>query len=66
MFESVREVLYRQPYGTKRPQVSEAERRRGRPRESEVAAQLGGSASFSSFPDGPTDADGLTFVSAES
>ena len=25
MFESVSEVLYRQPYGTERPQVSEAE-----------------------------------------
>ena len=35
-------------------------KRRGRPRASEVAAQLGESAPLSSFPDGPTDADGLT------
>ena len=36
-------------------------RRRGRPRASEVAAQLGGSAgAVSPFPDGPTDAEGLT------
>ena len=36
-------------------------RRRGRPRASEVAAQLGESGgAVSAFPDGPTDADGLT------
>ena len=42
------------------PNFPEPSRRRGRPRASEVAAQLGESASLSSFPDGPTDADGLT------
>jgi repressor LexA len=42
------------------PKFPKPSKRRGRPRESDVAAQLGGSASFSSFPDGPTDADGLT------
>jgi repressor LexA len=35
-------------------------KRRGRPRASDVAAQLGESTSLSSFPDGPTDAAGLT------
>ena len=35
-------------------------KRRGRPRASEVAAQLGESGSVSSFPEGPTDTDGLT------
>jgi repressor LexA len=35
-------------------------RRRGRPRASEVAAQLGESGAISAFPDGPADADGLT------
>ena len=35
-------------------------RRRGRPRTSEVAAQLRDSGSVTSFPDGPLDADGLT------
>ena len=35
-------------------------RRRGRPRASEVAAQLGESGAVSAFPDGPADADGLT------
>ena len=34
--------------------------RRGRPRASDVAAQLGDAASVSSLPDGPADADGLT------
>ena len=42
------------------PKFPKASKRRGRPRESDVAAQLGDSSSFSSFPDGPTDADGLT------
>src|SRR4249920_1581839 len=42
------------------PSFPKPSKRRGRPRESEVAAQLGDSASFSSFPDGPTDVDGLT------
>src|SRR5215210_6687922 len=37
-----------------------AGRRRGRPRASEVAAQLGESGAVSAFPDGPADADGLT------
>jgi repressor LexA len=35
-------------------------RRRGRPRASEVAAQLAESGAVSPFPDGPADADGLT------
>src|SRR5918994_1835559 len=35
-------------------------RRRGRPRASEVAAQLGETGAVSPFPDGPADADGLT------
>jgi repressor LexA len=35
-------------------------RRRGRPRASEVAAQLGETGAVSAFPDGPADADGLT------
>ena len=35
-------------------------KRRGRPRASDVAAQLGESAPLSSFPDGPADAAGLT------
>ena len=39
------------------PQIG---RRRGRPRASEVAAQLGESGAVSTFPDGPVDADGLT------
>ena len=34
--------------------------RRGRPRASDVAAQLATAASVSSLPDGPADADGLT------
>jgi repressor LexA len=42
------------------PKYPQPSKRRGRPRESEVAAQLGDSASFTPFPDGPTDADGLT------
>ena len=42
------------------PKYPQPSRRRGRPRESDVAAQLGDSASFTPFPDGPTDADGLT------
>jgi repressor LexA len=42
------------------PKFPEPSRRRGRPRASDVAAQLGESAAFSTFPDGPTDADGLT------
>jgi repressor LexA len=42
------------------PTFPKPSKRRGRPRESDVAAQLGDSASFSTFPDGPTDADGLT------
>jgi repressor LexA len=42
------------------PTFPKPSKRRGRPRESDVAAQLGDSASFSSFPDGPTDANGLT------
>jgi repressor LexA len=40
--------------------VPQPSKRRGRPRASEVAAQLGESSAVSSFPDGPTDADGLT------
>ena len=39
---------------------SQTGRRRGRPRASEVAAQLGESGAVSAFPDGPSDADGLT------
>jgi repressor LexA len=39
---------------------SQPRRRRGRPRASEVAAQLGESGAVSAFPDGPADADGLT------
>lgn len=35
-------------------------KRRGRPRASEVAAQMSAAASVSSLPDGPADADGLT------
>ncbi|HWH99217.1 MAG TPA: transcriptional repressor LexA [Propionibacteriaceae bacterium] len=42
---------------TTRPQTG---RRRGRPRASEVAAQLAESGAVSAFPDGPADADGLT------
>jgi repressor LexA len=42
------------------PKFPEPSKRRGRPRASEVAAQLGESAAFTPFPDGPTDADGLT------
>ena len=42
------------------PKYPQPSRRRGRPRESDVAAQLGDSASFTPFPDGPADADGLT------
>jgi repressor LexA len=42
------------------PKFPEPSKRRGRPRASDVAAQLGESASVSSFPDGPLDADGLT------
>ena len=34
--------------------------RRGRPRASDVAAQLGETGSVSALPEGPTDADGLT------
>jgi repressor LexA len=37
-----------------------AGRRRGRPRASEVAAQLGETGAVSAFPDGPADAEGLT------
>jgi repressor LexA len=42
------------------PKFPQPSKRRGRPRASDVAAQLGESASVSSFPDGPVDADGLT------
>ena len=42
------------------PKFPEPSKRRGRPRASDVVAQLGESASVSSFPDGPIDADGLT------
>jgi repressor LexA len=42
------------------PKFPQPSKRRGRPRASDVAAQLGESASVSSFPDGPIDADGLT------
>ena len=42
------------------PKFPQPSKRRGRPRASDVAAQLGESASVSSFPDGPLDADGLT------
>jgi repressor LexA len=42
------------------PKLPEPSKRRGRPRASEVAAQLGESAPLTSLPDGPTDADGLT------
>ncbi len=42
------------------PKFPPPSKRRGRPRASDVAAQLGESASVSSFPDGPIDADGLT------
>jgi repressor LexA len=42
------------------PKFPEPSKRRGRPRASEVAAQLGESSSLAAFPDGPTDADGLT------
>ena len=35
-------------------------KRRGRPRASDIAAQLSASGAVSSFPDGPADADGLT------
>ena len=41
----------------KRPQPL---KRRGRPRASEVAAQLGETAELHALPDGPPDADGLT------
>ena len=34
--------------------------RRGRPKASDIAAQLGATGSVSAFPDGPADADGLT------
>ena len=42
------------------PKFPEPSKRRGRPRASDVVAQLGESASVSSFPEGPIDADGLT------
>jgi repressor LexA len=42
------------------PKFPQPSKRRGRPRASDVAAQLGESAAVSSFPDGPIDADGLT------
>ena len=42
------------------PKYPQPSKRRGRPRASEVAAQLGESTAISSFPDGPTDAAGLT------
>lgn len=42
------------------PKFPQPSKRRGRPRESDVAAQLGDSAALHSFPDGPPDADGLT------
>jgi repressor LexA len=42
------------------PTFPEPSKRRGRPRASDVAAQLGESAALTSLPDGPTDADGLT------
>ncbi|HVD55048.1 MAG TPA: transcriptional repressor LexA [Propionibacteriaceae bacterium] len=42
------------------PKFPQPSKRRGRPRASDVAAQLGESAAVSSFQDGPIDADGLT------
>src|SRR5512133_4392781 len=48
------------PMAQSDPKFPQPSKRRGRPRESDVAAQLGESASVSSFPDGPIDADGLT------
>ena len=42
------------------PKPVQPGRRRGRPRASEVAAQLGEAGAVSAFPDGPADADGLT------
>jgi repressor LexA len=42
------------------PKTVQPGRRRGRPRASEVAAQLGETGAVSAFPDGPADADGLT------
>jgi repressor LexA len=42
------------------PKPPTSKPRRGRPRASDVAAQMGAAASVSSLPDGPTDADGLT------
>jgi len=36
------------------------QKRRGRPRAADVAAQMGAAASVSTLPDGPADADGLT------
>ena len=42
------------------PKIVQPGRRRGRPRASEVAAQLGETGAVSAFPDGPADADGLT------
>lgn len=44
--------------GTPTPDTPQPRNRRGRPRASDVAAQLGGT--VSSFPDGPTDGEGLT------
>src|SRR6187200_747502 len=48
------------PMAQSDPKFPQPSKRRGRPRASDVAAQLGESASVSSFPDGPLDADGLT------
>lgn len=42
----------------KTPDPTPAQRRRGRPRREDIAAQLG--TKVSEFPDGPADADGLT------
>ena len=42
------------------PPIRQPPRRRGRPRASDVAAQLAGTGSVSSLPDGPADAHGLT------
>ncbi len=43
-----------------RPTPAPTKNRRGRPRASDVAAQMAEHASVSSLPDGPADADGLT------
>jgi repressor LexA len=43
-----------------RPDPAPIKNRRGRPKASDVAAQMADRASVSSLPDGPADADGLT------